>query len=312
MIVASIDIGTNTILLLVAKVNNRGYEIISIFDDNRMPRIGKGIKQTGQINEESISKLFSVLREFKIKINEFKPEKVFVTGTNAFRIANNSAEVITAVKKEFDLDIAVISGDEEAEYAYLGAISNLNHFKVATVIDIGGSSTEIISGEQFNILSKVSLQIGSVTTTEHFLKDSPPSKPNLTNLKLELVNQFRTFSKELVSPKVVAVAGTATTIACMRLGLKEFNENLVNGLILIKSDLLNLVDTLSQLTSAQIVEKYGAIMKGREDIILAGAIILEQFMDYYQIDHVSVSTRGIRYGAIVKYLFDAAKESYSE
>lgn len=304
MNVASIDIGTNTVLLLIAEVNLSTKSINPVLNIYEMPRIGRGIKESRRINPESVSKLFAVLRGFKTAIMEFNCGIVFVSGTNAFRMAANSNEITESIRSEFGFDVKVISGEEEAEFAYLGATSAIKEMKPLSVIDIGGSSTEIITGESSRILTKVSLQIGSVISTEEFLKTSPPEKFGIEKLKQEVVNQFEKLDKNLVTNKVIAIAGTATTLACMILQLKDFDEERVNNFNLKYNNLTQLITYISKIGSAEIIEKYGNVMKGREDIILAGAIILEQFMEYYKVDSLIVSTRGIRYGAIVKQLFN--------
>jgi len=190
----------------------------------------------------------------------------------------------------------------EAEYAYLGAISGLDILDKSMVIDIGGSSTEIISGKDQDIISKISLQLGSVTMTELYLKHSPPLKTELDDLKKEIQKKLSTIKLKEIPIQVIAIAGTATTLACMVTGLKEFDEELVNNHILTIRKLTNLFTELSCLNQEEILEKYGPVMRGRKDIILAGACILLQIMEFFQIKNVRVSTRGIRYGAIVMYI----------
>ena len=305
MIVASIDIGTNTVLLLIAEVNLNTGKIIPIQNEYRMPRIGKGIKATGNIGEERLKLLFSVLEEFSGFIKSHNCEHIIITGTNAFRIANNTSAIIGEIKKKFDYDLNVISGEEEAEFAFLGAISGFDVVENSMVIDIGGSSTEIISGKSQKIITKKSLQLGSVSMTEQFLKHSPPLKSELNDLKKEVQEKLSTIELKDTPAQVIAIAGTATTLACMVSGFKVFDETLVNNYILKKDVLKNLVDELSGLKQEVILKKFGPVMNGREDIILAGAYILLQIMEIFRIQNVSVSSTGIRYGAIVKYLEQA-------
>jgi exopolyphosphatase/guanosine-5'-triphosphate,3'-diphosphate pyrophosphatase len=302
MIIASIDIGTNTVLLLIAKVDYSTRRIVPLHDEYRMPRIGYKTKQTGIISSDRLILLIDVLKEYSDIINRYKCDKVILTGTNAFRMASNSDYIKKDIKKSFNYDLEVISGEEEAEYAYLGAISNLPDSDNSMVIDIGGSSTEIIYGEGFNILYKNSLQLGSVSGTEQFLKHSPPSQVEI-EIFSDLINKmFSGFEKNLYPKKVIAIAGTATTLACMKLGLKVFEENKVDKCKISFQDMRNIIGELNSLTATEILVKFGPVMKGREDIIFAGAIVLQQFMEHFGIDHIIVSTRGIRYGAIVKYL----------
>ena len=304
MIVASIDIGTNTVLLLIADIDNSSGKITPLVNKYRMPRIGKGTKQTGLISQDRINALLDVLQEYQNLIREFQCEHVIITGTNAFRIAKNTIEITEEIKREFGFNLQVISGGEEAEFAYYGAVSGLSNYSNSTVIDIGGSSTEIISGCDGKISSKTSLQLGSVTATEQFLKSIPPSETEIENLNQEIQNQFSQLNKQTLSNDVIAIAGTATTLACMQLGLKEFDEEKVDNSSLSLHNLNKMLEQLSKLKPSEILQQYGSVMEGREDIIFAGVYILYRFMEYFGAENILVSTRGIRYGAIVKHLLN--------
>jgi exopolyphosphatase/guanosine-5'-triphosphate,3'-diphosphate pyrophosphatase len=302
MTIASIDIGTNTVLLLVAEVNSVTHKIIPLHNEHRMPRIGQGTKQTGIISQNKLTLLNEVLKEYERIVQRYNCDKILVTGTNAFRMANNTKEIKENIKKIFNYDLKVVSGEEEAEYAYLGAISDIDSLSNSMVIDIGGSSTEIIIGKEYNIISKNSLLLGSVSATELFLKNSPPLKVELENFSEEIKHLLLAFDKKNVPKNVIAIAGTATTLACMKLGLKEFEEKMVHKSSITLHDMKSIVKELSSLKTADILNTYGPVMKGREDIIFAGAFILYKFMEIFGIENAAVSTRGIRYGAIVNYL----------
>ncbi len=306
MIIASIDIGTNTALLLIAKVELNTSKITPLRNEYRMPRIGQGTKKSGVISPERLKLLFGVLSEYDKIIRKYNCEQVIVTGTNAFRMAANTSKIIKTIKNEFCYDLNVISGEHEAEYAYLGAISGLEESTTSAVIDIGGSSTEIIVGEASKIISKRSLQLGSVSATEQFLMHSPPLKSEIENLKFEIHKCFSVINLKEIPKQVIAIAGTATTLACMNLGLKEFDEDEVNNCIITIQDIRKLIVELEYLSPQEILDKYGSVMIGREDIIFAGAYILLQFMESFRIEIIKVSTRGIRYGAIVNYLQQAS------
>jgi len=302
MTIASIDIGTNTVLLLIADVDPVTRKIIPLINEYRMPRIGQGTKQTGRISQERLKLLYDVLNEYKSIINGCNCDKVILTGTNAFRMASNAPDIIREIKMSLDYDLKVISGEDEAEYAYFGAISDLDNYSSSMVIDIGGSSTEIIYGEGLNVVFKKSLQLGSVSATEHYIKNVPHTLNELENFSTDIKKLFTTLDKTIISKKVIAIAGTATTLACMILGLKNFEENKVDKRSITIQDMRNIIGELSSLTSSEILVRYGPVMNGREDIIFAGAFILYQFMEYFGIDNIIISIRGVRYGAIVKYL----------
>ena len=301
MIVASIDIGTNTVLLLIAEVNLDNLNITPIKEETRMPRIGQGTKKNAFISSEKIELLYKILEEFDKIIKDYKCERIILTGTNAFRIANNTSSIAKEIMQRFIYELNVISGETEANLAFWGATSSVKENCNTMVIDIGGSSTEIIVGNRDTILSKVSLQIGSVVATENYLKHSPPIKSEIKDLEREMDKLISNVELTKKPNKVIAIAGTATTAVCMVLGLKEFQEELVNNFELNQDVILKLLDDLFKLNASEILMKYGNVMKGREDIILAGVIILNQIMKKFGFDKVLVSPRGIRYGAIINH-----------
>ena len=302
MTIASIDIGTNTVLLLIADVDPVTRKIIPLINEYRMPRIGQETNRSGRISQERLKLLYDVLNEYKSIINGCNCDKVILTGTNAFRMASNAPDIIREIKMSLDYDLKVISGEDEAEYAYFGAISDLDDYSSSMVIDIGGSSTEIIYGEGLNVVFKKSLQLGSVSATEHYIKNVPHTLNELENFSTDIKKLFTTLDKTIIPKKVIAIAGTATILACMILGLKNFEENKVDKRSITIQDMRNIIGELSSLTPSEILFRYGPVMKGREDIIFAGAFILYQFMEYFVLDNIITSIRGVRYGAIVKYL----------
>lgn len=302
MIVASIDIGTNTVLLLIAKVDLGLKKIFPLVNEYRMPRIGRGVKKSKLIVPEKIESLLSVLDEYKGIIENYKCDRVILSGTNALRLANNSNSIIELIKQKYNYDLNVITGEQEAEFAYLGAISGIENSGPSMVIDIGGSSTEFIYGDDTKIIFKKSLQLGSVSSTEQFLLHSPPLFSEIEELNSEIKKSISLIDPKIIPQTVIAIAGTATTICSMVNGLKEFSEVSVDNSKLGFKDLKNLISELKLFSKEDIIKIYGSIMKGREDIILAGACILFQIMESFEIQKVTVSTRGIRYGAIINFM----------
>lgn len=302
MIIASIDIGTNTVLLLIAEVNLTVGTIVSILNEYRMPRIGKGLTPGENISDTKIDELFNVLADYKSLILECKCDKILITATNALRIASNSNEIKKQIKATFDFDVDIISGDQEAEYAFLGALSGSNQTQYSLVIDIGGGSTELIYGNYNNISFKKSFQIGSVSATEKYFMNALPSTDELNIFMNDLIKIFSEIKNKFRPDNVIAVAGTSTTLVCMKNNLKDFDESIVEGSTLSRNDLLILIDIIAKLNPEQIRNKFGSVMKGREDIILAGAIILKSVMELIELNEITVSSRGTRYGAIVNYM----------
>ncbi len=306
MIISSIDIGTNTVLLLVAEVNNSTKKIISLRDEHRIPRIGKNVTIGKPISNGKITELFEVLDEYN-KINrEFKSERTIVSATNAFRISSNGMEISKRIEKVFGWDVNILSGDDEAKYSYLGSTYG-DHSNVNTlIIDIGGGSTELVLGRNENIFFRKSFPVGAVIATEKYLKHAPPLSKEVETFKEFVIKIFDNLMENVEDvKKSIAIAGTPTTLACIKQNISEYNESLIEGSELTKFDLVNLSDTLAAMPTNAIKTKYGNVVKGREDVLLSGSLILLYIMELLKLPSVLVSTKGIRYGAIVNYILDS-------
>ncbi|MDR3668578.1 MAG: hypothetical protein P4L35_17190 [Ignavibacteriaceae bacterium] len=300
MKIASIDIGTNTVILLIAEI--RQNKIYSIRNEYRVPRIGKGIESTKTISNGKITELIEILREFNNLISSYKCEVTIATGTNAFRIALNATDIIKLAMDKLGIKINIATGRKEAEYSFLGAVSDYqDDDKNNLIMDIGGSSTEIISGKSNNITYINSFETGVVTGTEKFFKHDPPLLIEIRMYEEFLSSIFANIDEILIE-RAIAIAGTPTTLACIQKGIKEYYEDEVEGSILKRDDVLRLKEELSHISSKQIREKYTKVVYGREDVLLAGTIILNKLMQLLNLTQVIVSTKGIRYGAIVEFI----------
>jgi len=303
MIVASIDIGTNTVLLLVADVNLNTQKLVPIYEEQQMPRLGKGLGPNGEITTDKVDLLLQTLSSYRQTIESYNCEKIVISGTNALRIANNSNDIIQLVKSRTNLNINVISGNEEAKFAYLGAVSGIRVFETAIIIDVGGGSTEVIYGSQKEILYKNSFGIGSVTATENYLFHTPPSDEEIMKLRFDLRKILNEIKGDFSADLVIGIAGTATTLACMIKGLKHFERETVDGSVISKKELDELIKKIQVLDPQEILNDYGKVLSGREDIITGGAIILSEVMTLLKSNSLMISSRGIRYGAVISELF---------
>jgi exopolyphosphatase/guanosine-5'-triphosphate,3'-diphosphate pyrophosphatase len=300
MKIASIDIGTNTVILLIAEIKNN--HIISLKNEYRVPRIGKGLEHSRNISAEKITLLIQILSEYNDIIKSYNCELVLAIGTNAFRISSNASEIIKLIKDKFGIEINIVTSLKEAEYSFLGAVSDYyNDNNDNLIIDIGGGSTELIAGKMNEIKYINSFQTGVVSGTEQFFRHDPPLLFEISNYDNFLSSTFVNIdiSKNV---RAIAIAGTPTTLACIQKGLKVYNEDEVEGSILTQCDVFRLKEELYNLSSTQIKKKYSQVVSGREDVLLAGTIILHKLMKLLNLTELLVSTKGIRYGAIVEFL----------
>ncbi len=301
MRLTSIDIGTNTILMLIADVG-RGGSIEVVRDEHTIARLGKGVDENRMILPATFERVLTVLERFKNISDESGSTKILARGTSALRDAKNQSEFIDFIKQKLGIDIEVISGDEEAELTYIGAIAdsvNKTSPQNFAVLDIGGGSTELTEGTGFEVKAKRSVDMGSVRITERFLKSSPPSSLGMSeavSFIRSLVQGWRVLSG---TSTLIGVAGTLTTLASIDLALPSFDREKVHKHVLTFVAVDSIFNKLS-VKSLEELKQVPQILPERADIILAGILILLEVMKQMGTENVTVSDRGLRYGILMK------------
>lgn len=308
VIVSAIDIGTNTVLLLVARVETDG-SVVPLLDLQRIPRLGRGVDASRNIHGDAMERVIDVLREYAGVIKSHAPVRTVVCGTSAVRDAANRGELADRIHDETGFTLEVLGGEEEALWAYRGAVSGVPGEGRTTVIDIGGGSTEITVGESSTVQKRISLDIGSVRLTERFLRHDPPTHPEL-EAAIELVENELSRAADFPFPgsRLIGVAGTATTLASLALGLKEFDAGAISNYRLSLETVKFQFRTLRSMPSGMIRE-LTSMMEGRSDVITGGVLILREIMAHFKFDEVIVSERGLRYGLAIREAFSASGRS---
>jgi exopolyphosphatase / guanosine-5'-triphosphate,3'-diphosphate pyrophosphatase len=296
MIVASIDIGTNTLLLLVADMTN-GVMTRVLCDEERIARLGRGVDEHRRLLPDTMERAAGYLRTYKQTAESLGAERLIAVGTSALRDAQNSAEFCSYIRETVGITIEIISGDEEAHRTYKGSISEFtgraDHF---SVLDIGGGSTEVITGTAQSITNTQSFDLGVVRITERFLRSSPPTNDEITAANLfiaEMLEPVRSFG--VSSTFGIAVAGTPTTLAAMYQRLPRFDRSRVSGFVLDRAVMREMYDMMRPMTVDEIAA-LPQVMEGRADVVFAGVLILRQYFEITGLDGVVVSDRGLRYG----------------
>lgn len=265
--------------------SSRQFNIIR--DEHAIVRLGENVDKTRKITDEAYGRLSSTLTKYRSIINELKVTDIAACGTSALRDALNRDEIITRVKNDFDINISIIEGNREAELTYLGATFDLSAIEgITVVIDIGGGSTEIAFGKNGKYLYGKSIDIGAVRLTEQGLDN--------THIIQSLLKT--TFADIEIPVRVVAVAGTPTTLTAMKLGLMEFDREKVDHCKLTLEEVNAYLEILTTQPPSTILEIYPVIPSGRVDILPAGTAILLEAMKFLKVESVSVSTGGLRYG----------------
>lgn len=298
MTIASIDIGTNTVLLLVGTIGTDG-RIGVLHDSVQAPRLGQGVDAARRLAPASIIRVLRVLSEYRSIMEPFHPDLTIVAATSAVRDAQNRQEFIERVREAMGWDVRVLSGNEEAEWTFAGTVSGSSQPGSALVVDIGGGSTEISIGTGLRPSFHTSIDIGAVRLTERLLPSTPPRPEELAAARAEIVAQLAAIPADTFTNGIAyAVAGTPTTLAAHCAGLRTFDRSVVDGYELSRNAVEGALRHLAILTPAEI-RKLGSHFEGREDVITAGALILSQVMDHFGLERIRVSVRGLRYGALL-------------
>lgn len=302
MIKSSIDIGTNSVLLLVAEVTANGINVL--YEEQRIPRLGRGVDRDKNLQADSQTRVVNVLKEYLEILKSEYPnvnQKPIVTATSAVRDSSNRAEFLDKVRQETGLEVLLLSGRKEAETTFAGALSVLEDSsdQYSVVLDIGGGSTEIAGGRGYELKSAESLDIGSVRFTERYFKHDPPDENEINSARHAIINELKTASLPDDDYRAIGVAGTVLSIAAITMGLNEYNAGKLNGHVLRKEEIQSFINEIISLTSYSIEEKHPEFLKRRGEVILAGAIILDEFLSYAGKEEIMISTGGIRYGIIL-------------
>ena len=298
--VASIDIGTNTILLLIAKVE--GGEIHPLFEIETVARLGEGVQKNGLLLKEAMDRGLQTLAQYLKWCQEMEVQKIFAVGTNALREAKNSEDFLKLVKEKLNFSIEVISGEEEAQLSFLAVAKDLGELKdPILVVDVGGGSTEFILGKGGQISQWVSLPLGSVRFTEQFLRSDPVQEEEWEKMERKILELIVNIPHSQEPLSMVAVGGTATTLASVEQGLEEFIPEKIHHFLLKKEALRNQL-LLYRSKTVEERKKIPGLPIARADVILAGGAILYLAMEELGCPSVLISCHGVRYGLLYKKL----------
>jgi exopolyphosphatase / guanosine-5'-triphosphate,3'-diphosphate pyrophosphatase len=299
--IAVIDIGTNTLLLLIAELQGSG-EIIAIVDECRFGRLGKGLDASGELATESIATSLAICREYRAILDQHGVDTPAIVATQAMREARNAGLFVTEAQAILRAPLQIIAGEREAQLAAAsvrGALPHL-HGKRYIVVDVGGGSTEFIVTDGVAIESAVSVAVGAVRMTERFLRNDPPQPQDIAELTEFLSATLAPLQLPTGLP-MVATAGTATTIAAVALEMSSYDTHRVTGFTLNPAQLIALCQRMATSTVAQ-RKTWPGMVPQRADVIAGGAIILQVAASIAQSSVFIVCDRGIRWGLATELL----------
>jgi exopolyphosphatase / guanosine-5'-triphosphate,3'-diphosphate pyrophosphatase len=301
---AVIDIGTNSVKLLVAEVS--AGRVDPLYEGSEQTRLGAGFYETHRLLPEAIAKTADAVRAFVENAQRFAPETLHVIATSAARDALNQSELVEAIRRATAKELAVISGEQEAEWAFSGVASDPKLAEQALlVMDIGGGSTEFVVGAKGVRRAGRSFQIGSVRLLEKFRPSDPPTATErekcLAWLRAFFAEEIKPFLREHLGgqlPALISTGGTASILARLKWKLLHYDRDKIEGTVLGAAELAEQTTELWTLP-LETRKQLPGMPASRADVIIMGAAILEAATEALGFREARISTRGLRYGALL-------------
>ena len=308
---ASIDVGTNTLRLLIAELS--GEALVPVVYERAITRLGGGYTPEGGLAPDSQERALKALEGFRTVIDETGGvEEVYAVATSVVRRAGNRDDFTRGAGERAGITIDVITGDEEARLSLLGVRSVIESgTSPLLVMDIGGGSTEFMASGDGGIEGAWSMELGVVHLTEDHLASDPPKKAELFRVRGEVRAVLEDLTGRMKSAGVdparfsassgalfVGTAGTVTTLAALDQDLDEYDRDRINNYRLTRENAEVILEELASMT----IEERGRILaleKGREDLIVPGALITLEVMDEFGFTEMVVSDAGLLEGVIM-------------
>jgi exopolyphosphatase/guanosine-5'-triphosphate,3'-diphosphate pyrophosphatase len=296
---AAVDVGTNSTRLLVADVDG---DRITAEQAREMviTRLGKGVDRSRRLDPAALERTLEVLAGYAATCARLGVRATRVVATSATRDAANRGEFLDGVRRLLGVEAEVLSGAEEGAIAYAGATHDLPGDERTLVVDIGGGSTELIIGNH-DPEAALSIDVGCVRLLERHLHSDPPSAGEVAALRRDLqahLAQVPAVLDPASAGRVVGVAGTITTVTAIALGLERYDPARIHHAVL-SADLVTA--TAARLCAMTIAERAAlpTMARGREDVIAAGALVLDEICRTFRIDRLIASEADILDGVLL-------------
>ena len=300
--IASIDIGSNTVRLLI--LESTGDQKLNLLVSKRdITRLGEGIDAQGKLTEHRMQTTLQVLSRFRQICLENGDPPLFAVATSAVREASNGQEFVRLAKKETGIDIKIITWEEEARLTLEGVYWKIPHENRRVItFDIGGGSTEFILSEGENIKDFCSTSLGVVRLTEKFITQHPVDEKEYHSLQNHLQDELQTVKNKLsafLPELLIGTAGTVTTLAALKENIYPYDPEKIHGSTFSRPEAESILDDLKgKSLSQRLLLK--PIEPGREDLIIAGTAIVLETMRAFGCEILTVSEYSLREGLILR------------
>lgn len=298
MIKAVIDIGSNSIKMRIARVNNGRVNVIR--DETEVVRLGRGMTHTGALSQESMKASCDAVVRMSSKAKNLGAE-IFIVGTMALRSAKNSDEFLKMVRESCGLEVHIFSGSEEANYSWRGAVDGFKIDGNITMFDTGGGSTEFVLGYGGIVKKVVSVPVGAVNLSEKFFfEHDKPVKKSSCDSAVEYVknlfaeNKIETFK----APEIIGVGGGVVSMASVKFACENFMPSRLHGSTLTMRDIVRQIRMYASLTLKERENVIG-LPPSRADLILGSACIIFEALRILNARSCIVSINGLRHGLLL-------------
>lgn len=303
---AVIDVGTNSVKLLVAEQN--GQQLQPVCEESRQTRLGQGFYESHTLQPGPVAATAEAVASFATKARELSSASVRVIATSAARDAVNADDLTRAIERASGLKVQIISGEQEAEWAFQGVRTDPDLAQVPLLLlDVGGGSSEFIVGQGKHIGFRQSFPVGTVRLLNALPHGDPPKKTELTGAR----EWLRTFLADKVAPDLelalkqqtgpmqcVGTGGTASILGCIEAQLTTFDRQRLESTRLSLERLRRHTERLWSLPLER-RKKIVGLPPNRADVILFGVTIYEAVLERFSFPELRVSTRGLRFAAVM-------------
>jgi exopolyphosphatase/guanosine-5'-triphosphate,3'-diphosphate pyrophosphatase len=300
MRVGAIDIGSNSIRLLVADVPDGNGSLTSIARAGEACRLGRGLDGTGRIDPAIAERAAALTADFVRRARSLGARRLVVGATAALRRASNGGEVADIISRRSGVPIRILSGEDEARLVYeavVGGLGASGRRSACVAFDLGGASTEVVSGVGLQPGRWTSLHFGAVTLTEKFLSASPPPRPEVDALVALVDEQLmhECAFMPATTPVLAGVGGTVTVLAALDRGMTVYEPTLLDGWSISADRLEALIERVVG-SSEEERSGWSVLGHGRSDIVAAGALVVRCLARRFGAPGLLCSTQGLRYG----------------
>jgi exopolyphosphatase/guanosine-5'-triphosphate,3'-diphosphate pyrophosphatase len=298
---AAIDIGSQTIRLLIADCDSD--TLYPIERDRRIVQLGSCVEQTSRLHPDKIEQSVTCIQHFCERAREKKTDTILAVATACVRLAENKRDFIKRVEQTCRIVPKIIDGQQEAELSRAGVLAVLPYIdETIVIVDIGGGSTELSFLASGIFKSSCSLALGVIAPSERFMHTNPPNSTEIDTIRtwIQAGLSPAAIKEPFVPAAIIATAGTATTLAAINLKLHDYEPVKINGHKLSRSAINTMLQIMIALPLEQRVKLPG-LESGRAEVIIPGAMILKQILNYFHCDTCTICDSGLLEGIVLQH-----------